>query len=414
MRRKGNEPDVTSPVEKRGEERRRRTREALVKAQLDGVVCALPANVLLLSGYWPVIGNSLAVATKSGTLTLLVPEDEKEMAESGWADEVRTFSPASPTEIRSSIEIAGAHLAEVLADIQVGRGRILGFESGPLFEPASYASMHLYGASVHDLLHLAARFVALVPARDMLAELRSSLTPHEIDRVRAACLVAQDAFLEGAGKLHTGLREVEVAALFRTPISLNALTRAYVRRADGFTFCMSGENSARAFAAYQISGTRRLQAGDLVIVHCNSYLDGYWTDITRTFCAGEMDAGKRAMYDAVFVARKAAIETIHDGVRAAEVDRAARHVLTERGFGETFKHGLGHGVGFHAINHNAIPRLHPASGDVLKVGMVFNIEPAIYIEGRAGLRHCDVVALTENGAEVLTPFLLDAEELIID
>lgn len=405
---------MTSSIKIGGEERKARIREALAEARLDAVVCALPANVLMLSGYWPVIGSSLAVATKTGTVILLVPEDEKELAESGWADEVHTFSPASWTEIRSSVEIAGAHLAELLTDVQLGRGHTLGFESGPMFEPASYASMHLYGASIHDLLHLAARFVALAPAREVLANLRSSLTQHEVGRVRAACLIAQEAFLEGAWKLRTGLYEVEAAALFRTPISLNVPAQPGITRSDGFAFCMSGENSARAFAAYQISGARRIRAGDLVLVHCNSYLDGYWTDITRTFCAGEMDDERRAMYEAVFAARRAALETIRDGVRAAEVDYAARRVLTARGYGEAFKHGLGHGVGFHAINHNAIPRLHPASDDVLRIGMVFNIEPAIYIEGYGGLRHCDVVALTELGAEVLTPFQSDAEALLIN
>lgn len=405
---------MTSSSKNRGEARRARLADALRESQLDGVVCALPANVLMLSGYWPVIGNSFAVATRTGHIVLLVPEDEEELASEGWADEVRTFSPASLMEIKSIIEIAGGRLAEILADVAIGRGRILGFEYGPIFEPASYASMNIFGASIHDLLHVAARFVALVPAHDVLANLRSRLTLHEIDRVRAACLIAQEAFREGAVKLHAGIREVEAAAMFRGPLSLNAPAYNGVTRADGFTFCMSGPNSARAFAAYQLSGTRVIQEGDFVLVHCNSFAGGYWTDITRTFCVGEMDGRKREMYEAVFDARRAALEMIHDGVRAAEVDHAARSVLMERGFGEEFKHGLGHGVGFHAINHNALARLHPASDDVLRVGMVFNIEPAIYVEGYGGFRHCDVVALTEGGAEVLTPFQSAPKELIIE
>lgn len=95
------------------------------------------------------------------------------------------------------------------------------------------------------------------------------------------------------------------------------------------------------------------------------------------------------------------------------MDRAARAVLADQGFGEYFKHATGHGVGFAAIDHNARPRLHPASDDVLMTGMVFNVEPAVYLDGYGGLRHCDVVAVTAAGAEVLTPFQSGVEQLTI-
>ena len=92
------------------------------------------------------------------------------------------------------------------------------------------------------------------------------------------------------------------------------------------------------------------------------------------------------------------------------MDRAARDVLVERGFGRAFKHATGHGVGFSAINHNARPRIHPACDALLEVGMVFNIEPAIYIPGVGGMRHCDDVVVTPSGAECLTPFLVQTDE----
>lgn len=120
------------------------------------------------------------------------------------------------------------------------------------------------------------------------------------------------------------------------------------------------------------------------------------------------------MFEAIFDARRAAIAAIGPGVKVSEIDRAARGVLAERGFGKEFKHGLGHAVGFQAIDHNAPPRLHPASPDIIETGMVFNIEPAIYIENFGGIRHCDMVAVTEDGAEILTGFQTDYEELIVD
>ena len=88
-------------------------------------------------------------------------------------------------------------------------------------------------------------------------------------------------------------------------------------------------------------------------------------------------------------------------------------MLTAHGFGRQFTHGLGHNVGFSAISTEFPPRLHPASDDHLKVGMTFNVEPAIYIEGYGGMRHCDVVTLGEAGAEVLTSFQDTMEQLIL-
>ena len=107
---------------------------------------------------------------------------------------------------------------------------------------------------------------------------------------------------------------------------------------------------------------------------------------------------------AIDEARSAALEAIRPGTQASAVDAAARRVLTEHGFGKEFKHAVGHGVGFAAADPGALPRLHPKSPDELQAGMTFNIEPAIYIEGKGGMRHCDVVACTEDGAEVLTDF----------
>ena len=138
---------------------------------------------------------------------------------------------------------------------------------------------------------------------------------------------------------------------------------------------MSGANSARAYAAFARSTSKQLREGELVLVHCNSYADGYWTDVTRTYCLGEPDERQREMYGAVLAARDAVLAAIAPGVRAADVDAAARNVIASRGFGAQFRHSTGHGVGFAAIDAGAQPRLHPASPDVLLEGMVCNVSP---------------------------------------
>jgi len=108
------------------------------------------------------------------------------------------------------------------------------------------------------------------------------------------------------------------------------------------------------------------------------------------------------------------LKAIRPGAKGAEVDLAARDALGERGFGPHFKHSTGHGIGFSAIDANAKPRLHPKSDDTLEVGMVFNVEPAIYFVGYGGIRHCDMVTVTESGAELLTPFQGSMDELILN
>jgi Xaa-Pro aminopeptidase len=387
----------------RDAERVERVRMALREAGWDALVCSLPADVLLLTGYWPVVGTALAVVTREGHTALLAPEDERELAEQGGADVLRTFQPGSLKDLRNATEAVRGPLAEAVTSLRIQRGRI-GYEHGGFFEPSSYASMHFYGVSVLDLLAASCPAAKPVPADELLAVLRSVKTPSEVGRIRTACRIAGHAFAEGAARLRPGLRETEAAAQFQAPLSTRGVGFEGVRRAGGFAYCMAGAHAAQAFGAYARSRHTELARGDFVLVHCNSYADGYWTDITRTYCLGGPDDRQRPLYEAVFAARAAALGAIRPGVRAAHVDGAARSVLRDHGFGDAFKHTTGHGVGFAAINHNARPRLHPKSGEVLEAGMVFNVEPAVYLDGFGGVRHCDVVAVTDHGVEVLTPF----------
>ena len=384
-------------------------RDALEASKLDGLICALPSNVLLLSGYWPVVGTSCVVVGPDDTVVIVAPLDEYELAEAGWANEVIVLESGGLDSLETVSDALRAPLLRAIdrADLRGGR---VGIESGLRFEPFSYVGTCRYESSLADLLRRE-RLVP-VPADDALARLRARLTARERDITAAACSIAYVAFAAAAPLLRPGLPETQAASLFRSSLNL-PLEDDSVERADGFAFCMSGANSARAYGAYARSTSKQLCAGELVLVHCNSYADGYWTDITRTYCLGEPDERQRAMYEAVLAARDAALAAIAPGVRAADVDAAARNVIASRGFGALFKHATGHGVGFSAIDAGAQPRLHPASPDVLLEGMVCNVEPAIYIDGFGGVRHCDVVAVTDTGCEVLTPFHAELADLVI-
>jgi Xaa-Pro aminopeptidase len=400
---------LMEPIVARDEQRVESIREALNQQRLDAVVCSLPTYVLLISGYWPVVGTALAVATRAGVVAVIAPEDERGLAERGWADHLRLFHPGSLDEITTAEKAVREPLGALLVALGLSRAR-LGYEGGPAYEPVSYASMHLYGPAMPELLRAVAPQAELSPASDLLERLASMKTASELKCVRAACRIVAGAFDYGAARLKPGLSETETAALFRGQLDADWDPNV-TARTGGFVFCMSGPNSATAYGAYARSRQRRLERGDLVLVHCNSYADGHWTDVTRTYCVGKPDKRQHAMYTAVAEARAAALAAISPGIGAAEVDHAARSVLRKRGFGDAFKHATGHGVGFAAINHDSRPRLHPKSNDVLEPGMLFNVEPAIYIEGYGGIRHCDVVTITDQGPEVLTPFQSEMQQL---
>ena len=386
-----------------GEERVRRLQDALKDAQLDAILTTLPSYVLMVSGYWPVLGTAMAIATAEGEVAVLAPEDELRFAEHSWAHRVRTFKPARLDAITTAAIEAAQPLRALLRDLEVHCARI-GYELGAASEPSTYAGMNLYAHSVVDVLREAAPSAPLAPADQLLRRLAAVKTPAEVARIRLSCRIAGQSFDFGVSQVRAGARETEVAAAYRAGLSVYGMTNETVRRADGFAWCMSGPNSALAKGAFAHSTSRKLQEGDLVLVHANSYADGYWTDITRTQVLGTADDKQRKIYATITEARAAAFAAIKPGVHASEVDRAAREVLTKHGFGDYFPHPTGHGVGFAAISANAHPRIHPRSDEVLETGMTFNIEPAVYIDDWGGARHCDMVAVTGSGMELLTGF----------
>ena len=382
-----------------------RIERAIESAGLDAIVCTLPSNVLMASGYWPVIGASIAIATRDGRIALLAPKDEEHLASGGWADILQIFNAGSLDGLADLVDVVRRPLADLASAAGLRRGAVIGVE-GASFDPSVYAAGFAYGARLAPLLASAVPGAALSDATELLAQLKATLTTREVAAVRTACGIARTAFEGALGQIRAGMREHEVADLLR-----RGFHDPNHDRADGYAYCMSGPNAARASAAFQQSSGRVIGGGDSVLLHANSRCGGFWTDITRTVSIGPPRPEVRARLDAILAARRKAIDAVRPGVSASAVNRAARTAMTNAGFGDEFVHGTGHGVGFAAINHNARPRIHPCSADVLEAGMTFNIEPAAYQAGAFGLRHCDMVVVTEDGAELLTPFLDAPEDL---
>jgi Xaa-Pro aminopeptidase len=168
---------------------------------------------------------------------------------------------------------------------------------------------------------------------------------------------------------------------------------------------MTGSRAALAYRAFNLTSNAAIQRGDTVTVQMEIGINGYWAELTRTFFAETISDEWRKAHQTCVAAQDAALKLIRDGARARDIDGAARQVMQQAGFGPFFKHGSGHGLGLQAINHSALPVLHPASQDILHAGMVHNLEPAVYIDGKGGLRLNDNVAVQTNGCEVLSSAL---------
>jgi Xaa-Pro aminopeptidase len=392
------------------QERADRIRTALAPAGLNALICSLPKNVLMLSGYWPVIGTSVAVAFEDGTVEVIVPEDETELAGRAWAERIHSFQPASLDKLISPSEALVQGLAALAERLN---GMRIGIEEGENSEPATYAAMNLYNRSLFRSIARALPAAVLIQADDLLENLRSIKTEIELEGIRKACFLTRYAFEKAVSKLRPGIGEFEAAENFRFAFIDQQTSIGEHARAEAFFWAMSGANSALAHGAYARSRSKRLAKADLVLIHCNTCVDGYWTDITRTFSVGDVKDQREDMYRAIFEARALALQTIAPGRKAYKIDSAARTVLERLGFGKEFKHSTGHGVGFDAISPNALPRIHPKSDDILAPGMVVNVEPAIYFDSYGGIRHCEMVAVTQDGFELLTDFCSKPEDLIL-
>jgi Xaa-Pro aminopeptidase len=142
-----------------------------------------------------------------------------------------------------------------------------------------------------------------------------------------------------------------------------------------------------------------LRPGDLLVVDIGAQVDGYASDVTRTYAVGSVGAEEQALHALVLEAQEAARHAAHAGMTCAKLDEVARGVIEAAGKGELFKHGLGHGVG---LDVHEEPRVSSRSTDVLTAGMVVTIEPGVYVPNMGGVRIEDTVLITETGIEVLS------------
>jgi Xaa-Pro aminopeptidase len=343
--------------------RAERLTDAIEAAGIDVLLVTDLVNVGYLTGYSG--SNGIAVI---GPRTRTFVTDFRYVEQA--ADEVHP----SFERLRASLDLLDS-LSEALPD---GALR-LGFEEA-----------HMSVRQHRRLRELLPGRVELVGTAGIVEGLRAVKEPEEIERIRAATVLADAAFERLIRDGLVGRTERELA------IALEYDMRERGAEPGFETIVAAGPHGALPHAQPR---EVPIKVGQLVVIDWGAELDGYCSDCTRTVATGDPGNDAREAYELVLEAQLAALAAIRAGEAGRAVDGVAREIIAEGGHGEHFGHGLGHGVG-RAV-HEA-PRLSQRSEDELVAGNIVTVEPGVYLPGRFGVRIEDLVAVTDDGCEILT------------
>lgn len=364
--------------------RRQALREKLRAARLDALLVVDLLNVRYLTGF---TGSNAA---------LLVHADDESAADSGTEPRTvfctdgryKTQAGQQVPGLRTLIERSCA-LAVAAESAKQGCRRV-GFES-----------QHVTVAGLDEMADVVGDAVELVRAPWLVERLREVKDDGEIEALRMACAAGDRALADllEHGGLRPGRTEREVAR------DLEARLLDFGATGPAFdTIVATGAHSA---IPHHSPTDAELAHGDLVKLDFGALVDGYHSDMTRTFVLGKADDWQREIYELVRIAQAAGVAALGVGVRAADVDATAREVITSAGHGEDFVHGLGHGVGLQI--HEA-PALAGSADGTLAAGMAVTVEPGVYLAGAGGVRIEDTLVVRDGAAELLT---LTTKDLVV-
>jgi Xaa-Pro aminopeptidase len=259
----------------------------------------------------------------------------------------------------------------------------LGFE-------ANFTSYHSYN-KLSEAIKTKRVNLELVPTTDLVEQIRSVKEPEELEFITKAIELTDAAFEQTKAIIRPGITEKETAW------EIEKFLRQQGSEEMPFEIIVaSGPNSALPHAR---PTEKVIRSGDPVLIDMGARISGYCSDFSRTLFLDKADKTMQEIYDIVLKAQSFAIERIGAGMHAPEADRLARNIIEQAGYGDSFGHGLGHGVGL-AVHE--FPALGPNSCDSLLDGMVFTVEPGIYLAGQGGVRIEDMVVLENGKVKVLT------------
>ena len=339
-----------------------RLRELMHREDVDAIVFFNPLNLRYFCGFTGTDGVLLVTREQSYFLT-----DSRYTAQA-------EAQVSAGYRRQYSQKVEG--VIEALAECAVTR---VGFE-------ADFVTVSFH----HKLLKQASEF-ELIPLDTPLGEFRQVKDDAEIRCLEKAAQLNKQAFDAVLPLIKPGITEQEIALELE----------CFLRRAGGEekAFDLIVASGDRGALPHGVASDKKIVAGDLVTIDFGTRYDGYHSDETVTVAVGDVSEELRTIYDIVLQAHDQALAALSPSVRASEIDAVARQYIEKRGYGKFFGHGLGHGVGLEI--HEA-PTLSPRSEAFLTAGMVFTIEPGIYVPGVGGVRIEDTVLMTVDGYRCLT------------
>jgi len=342
-------------------------RRGLKERAIEAIMISQPQNRHYISGF-------------DGTAGFLLITSQKKVLATDFRYVEQAKHQAGDFEVLQT----GGKLEEWLPGLTGSLGiERLGFEADDI-------SFSVY-QRLRNVLAASSIGIEFIPTEGFVESLRMIKEPSEIELIRKAAAISDAAMDYIHNSLQAGMAELEVAWELEQFLRRNG--------SQGIPFDIivaSGPNSALPHAKPSES---IIKDGQPVVIDIGASMQGYASDISRTFCTGEADDFFSKLYSIVLKAQQAAIEGITDGMNAVQADNLARQVIRQAGYGEQFGHSLGHGVGL-AVHEK--PYVSPSSTDELKNGMVFTIEPGIYIPKWGGIRIEDTVMLKNGKIELLS------------
>jgi Xaa-Pro aminopeptidase len=333
----------------------------------DALVVSPSPDLAYLTGYDPMALErpTLLVLRQDRDPAMLVPELER--------------APAAASPLGEHLELVpwrdGSDPYEAAASLLAGAARIAVVDR--------LWATHLLG------LQRALPDAAFSPASSVMGRLRAVKDEHELGALRRAGRAADDTFREVLAMPFQGRTEQDIARDLADLLVRNGHARA------DFTIVASGPNAA---SPHHEPGGRTILPRDAVVMDFGGEIAGYLSDTTRTVVVAEAPDGFAEAYAVVQEAQAAAVDAVRPGQEAQEIDRAARTIIDDAGYGERFIHRTGHGIG---LELHEPPYMVEGDRTVLEPGMTFSVEPGIYLEGRFGVRIEDIVAVTADGVERL-------------
>jgi len=332
---------------------------------LDGLLVCLPANI------------SYLVESHSRDAYLLVSRKKNTyFTDSRYEEEAGGF-----LKDNCALNISRGSIFKQIAQVALNFGlKRIGFEERCL-PYAEFKKIKEYSNEKFDLL----------PTFGIVENKREIKSAEEISRLKEATRIAGLALEHIKSFLVPGVKETEIVA------ELERFIRYQGARASAFDIIVaSGPNSSRP---HHLSGQRKLKNNEPVLVDFGADYRGYKSDLTRIFFLGKINTLAFKVYKIVLKAQELAIKRIHPGAEIAEIDGVARSYIAKKGYAKNFTHNLGHGFG---LEIHEGPCISPNESSALKPGMVFTVEPGIYLPGKFGIRIEDMVLVTRKGCEVLS------------